>query len=122
MTHYVMFIEPDFGTIEIEKPHGFNEFDLLSGHTTYLEVRNNGGEGFSKLLASVRSNGAAADAYYVFKEPCGNSVLFNICFSRLHTDGKTYFGMYVNDHSAFVDVKPYMINNKEQHMATPYYL
>ena len=119
MTHFITFVEPDFGTIEIAKPHGFNELDLLHGRTTYLEVRNNGGEGFSKLLAAVRNSGAMTDAYYIFKEPCGNSVLFNICFSRAQTDGKTYFGMYVNDYSPAVFVKAQGLNRKEQRSATP---
>lgn len=119
MTHFIVFIEPDFGTIEIPQPHGFNELDLLHGRTTYLEVRNTGGEAFGKLLAAVRNSGAQADAYYIFKEACGNSVLFNICFSRAQTDGQTYFGMYVNDYSPAVFVPAVAANKKEQRFAAP---
>lgn len=102
MKHFIEFLEPDFKTVEIEKPHGFNELDLLYGRTTYLEVRNDGGEGFGKLVASLKRKGPDAEAFYVFKEPCGNSAMVSICFSRAHTDGATYFGMYVNDYSPAV--------------------
>jgi|GEM_PF-2965902 len=118
MEHFITFLEPDLGTVEITQPHGFNALDLINGRTTYLEVRNDGGAGFGKLVASLTRSGAMADAYYIFREPCGNSVLLNICFSRAHTDRHTYFGMYVNDYSPAVFVKAHSLNGREQHWVT----
>ncbi|MFP5439759.1 MAG: hypothetical protein ACLGH8_18430 [Bacteroidia bacterium] len=103
MKHFIQFLQPDFGTVEIYQPHGFNAFDLENARTTYLEVRE--GEAFGKLVAALSRNGSGAVANYIYKQIGQQAVSVSICFSRAHTDGATYFGMYVNDYSPAVFMK-----------------
>lgn len=103
MKHYIEFQQPDFGMVEITQPHGFNAFDLENARTTYLEVRE--GEAFGKLVAALRREGNNALANYIYKQGGEQVMSLSICFSRAHTDGATYFGMYVNDYSPAVFMK-----------------
>jgi hypothetical protein len=103
MKHFIQFQQPDFGTVEILQPHGYNAFDLENGRTTYLEVRE--GEAFGKLVAALRREGNHAMANYICKQNGEEQISLSICFSRAHTDGATYFGMYVNDYSPAVFMK-----------------
>jgi hypothetical protein len=102
MKHFIEFVEPGFGIVEITKPHGFNHLDLESGRTTYLEVRSSCSEAFGKLIAASRRHGIHAVANYIYRGESNVPLVLNICFSRVQTDGVSYFGMYVNDYSPAV--------------------
>ncbi|MFP9115225.1 hypothetical protein ACLI1A_14905 [Flavobacterium sp. RHBU_3] len=105
MKHFIEFLEPDFGRVEIVAPHGFNLLDLENGRTTYLEVRKSSWDAFSKLLSAFTLRGTNAVANYIYHNSNGEAVELNICMSRAQTDGYTYFGIYVNDYSPAVFVR-----------------